>query len=44
MTVMPASYGNIIDPFVATSREILEWGQQLVLFALVGNLTTTDHH
>jgi len=26
MTVMPASYGNIIDPFVATSREILEWG------------------
>jgi hypothetical protein len=42
VSAMPAAYRAIIDPLVATAREILEGGESLVPFAFVGNLTTKE--
>jgi hypothetical protein len=42
MSDLPKAYRAIIDPLIATAREILERGETLMPFAFVGNLTTEE--
>jgi len=42
MCDLPKAFGAISDPLIATTRQILERGESLVPFALVGNLTTKE--
>jgi len=42
MTAIPSGYRNIIDPLIATARDILERGEPLQHMVFVGNLTTGE--
>ena len=42
MSAIPTAYLDVVNPLIATAREMMEDGQTLVPFAFIGNLTRRE--